>query len=130
LIRILEGHEDLLRITSEFPRLGKLPALGEIKEIDEILNKFEPRAASAAVAVVVVVVCVAVAARPGAITDREILRAKLLDVYTPREREALRDAIKVVQKNPELIKATIGIEHTTLGKEFMKNLDKVQKILV
>ena len=127
LFRILEGYEDLLRVTSDFPNIGKLPALGKISEKE--IGRIEPQPRAAAAAVVVVVVCVAVAARPGAVTSEELLRAKLLDVYSPKEREALHKAIKVVQKDPSLIKATLGIEELQLGKDFMGRLATVERAI-
>jgi hypothetical protein len=130
LLRVLMGHEDLLRVTSDFPRLGKLPALGEIPQVEGLVQQDASRlnAASPIVAIVVVVVCVAVAARPG-ITGDEILRAKLLDVYTPIERESLRNAIVMVQKNPSLVKATLGIDDRGLG-DMMGRIERVEKSLV
>jgi hypothetical protein len=131
LVRVLEGHEDLLRITSDFPKMGRLPGLlvdPKYKEwIDQRSKWGEIPAvfAGAAVVIVVIVVCVAVAARPSAV-DQELLRAKLLDVYTPRERETLREAISIVQKNPDLVKATLGIDHSDLGKDFMGRLNTVE----
>lgn len=131
LIRILEGHEELFKETSEFPKIGKLPGLEDWKEIDSNLTHGFPgtTSASPAVAIVVVVVCVAVAARPGVVTSEELLRAKLLDVYSPKERLALREAIDVVKKNPSLIKSALGIEQKVLGVDFAKNLDRVQNAL-
>lgn len=131
-LRILEGHEDLLRATSEFPKLGKLPSLGKIPHIEvrsPYLERIGIAAASPVVAVVVVVVCVAVAARPGAVTSPELLRAKLLDVYSLKERAVLREAVTMVQKNPELINSTLGIEPTELGRDFMGRLKQVQEAL-
>ncbi|TFG74386.1 MAG: hypothetical protein E4H21_10930 [Thermodesulfobacteriales bacterium] len=121
------GHEDLLRVTSDFPELGKLPSLGEIPIITD-LEQPGVGSNSAAVGIVVVVVIVAVAARPG-ITGDKFLRAKLLDVYNPIERESLRKAIDMVQKNPSLVKATIGIDDRGLG-EMMNKIEKVEKALI
>lgn len=131
LIRILDGHEELLKIGAEFPNLGKLPALGRIPEIEGFAfgDVPGPSAASPAVAIVVVVVCVAVAARPGAVTSEELLRAKLLDVYTPAERRALSDALRTVRAHPELIEATIGLKPAQLGKDFMGNVGRVEAAL-
>lgn len=131
LIRILEGHVELMRPGAEFPRLGKLPPLGKIPEIEGLVfgDVLGPTAASPAVAVVVVVVCVAVAARPGAVTTDEVLRAKLLDVYTPGERKTLLDALRSVKAHPELVEATIGVKPAELGKSFMANLGRVEAAL-
>lgn len=131
LFRILEGQENLLRVTSDFPNLGKLPALitaDEIKRVDEAIN-IGPPANGAAVGIVVVVVVVAVAARPGGVPNIELLKAKLLDVYGPIEREALYKAVKTVQKSPDLIKITLGIDQKSLGAEFMNHLNEVETAL-
>lgn len=129
LYRILTGHEDLLRVTSDFPKLGKLPALGKINAVEdfEYIGNGGERA-NAAVAVVVVVVCVAVAARPSVASD-EIIRAKLLDVYNPVERETLHNAILTVQKEPELIKETLGLDEKATG-DMMSRMERVEKLLV
>lgn len=124
LVRILEGYEDLMKVTSDFPKIGKLPSLGKIPRVASF-----PVRGTAIVAVVVVVVCVAVAARPGAATSRELLRAKLLDVYSPEERKVLSDAIARVKKNPALVKQCLGIDYKKMGIDFMGNLSKVQAAL-
>ena len=131
LMRILEGHVELLQAGADIPGLGKLPALGRIPELESLAfgDVQGPSAASPAVAIVVVVVCVAVAARPGAVTSDELLRAKLLDVYTPGERRALLDALRAVRERPDLVEATIGVKHTELGKHFMANVGRVEAAL-
>jgi len=129
LLRILEGHDSLLSETSSFPRLGKLPALGEIREVLEMGVGPGQYAAGCATVIVVVVVIVAVAARPGGITSEEMLRAKLLDVYSPKEREALREAAAAVRQNPGLVKSALGISYEELGKDFMGGLKQVEKAL-
>jgi hypothetical protein len=78
---------------------------------------------------VVVVVCVAAAARPGTATNEELLKAKLLDVYTPAEREALHQAIMVVKESPELLDQALGIDHQVLGDEFFDRLSVVESVL-
>ncbi len=133
-MRVLEGHEELLRVTSDFPKMGRLPGMNEIlgKKWEEQpgISTGPVATASAAVAVVVVVVCVAVAARPSVVADEELLRAKLLDVYSPVERQTLREAVSMVRNNPDLVKATMGIDHSALGKDFIGNLNKVEEILI
>lgn len=128
LLRILEGHEDLLKITSEFPRTGPLPDLVDIPEF-EIMKPVGLAESAAAAAIVVVVVCVAVAARPGAVTTPELLRAKLLDVYSPTERDTLAKAISIVRDNPKLVKKALGVSTEELGQDFMGRLDQVEKAL-
>jgi len=132
LLRILEGHEDLMRETLDFPNLGKIPGFKDLRELERIIqaDTTTPLAAGAAVGVVVVVVCVAVAARPGAVTSPELLRAKLLDVYGPKERRRLRDAIAFVQNNPQAIKVALGIDvKQILGTDFMARLESVAAAL-
>jgi hypothetical protein len=34
LVRILEGHENLMKVTSDFPRMGKLPPLDKIPRVE------------------------------------------------------------------------------------------------
>jgi len=131
LLRVLEGHKDLLRITSDFPGVGKLPALGKFPVVIPGIPTIPggPFACNPIVAVVVVVVCVATAARPGAVTSPELLRAKLLDTLTPTDREVLRNAIVLVQNNPSLTRTTIGIDHMALGDNFLGHLEQVEKAL-
>jgi hypothetical protein len=131
LVRVLEGHEDLVRMTSSFPKVGRLPGLIDKEWLKQPgIAKGPETMVDPGTAIVVVVVCVAVAARPGAVTDPELLRAKLLDVYSPYERETLREAVSIVQKNPDLVKTTLGIDHSALGKDFMGRLNKVETSLV
>ena len=125
LLRVLEGHADLLRESSEFPDLGKLPALASPEELKVLAT--HPSAGPSAV--VAVVVAVAVAARPGAMTSDEFLKAKLLDIYSPVERDALKDAVTAVRENPELVKAALGMDETALGKDFRDRLRKVELAL-
>lgn len=122
--RVLEGYGDLLRETSKFPTLeGRLPALGELPELKDIED---PMLVSP---IIVVIAVVATAARPQPAVAEEILQAKLLDVYSPQEREALRDAIALVRENPDLVEATLGITHENLGEDFMDRLDRMRMIL-
>lgn len=131
LLRIFDGYDDLLRETSNFPHLGTLPPLGEIKEIEKIeeFSTSTLEVSSSANAIIVVVVSVAVAARPGAMTNDEVLKAKLLDVYSPKERATLHDAISLVQKHPSLIKSSLGIEPKSLGDDFNNHLDRIKNVL-
>lgn len=131
LLRILEGHEDLVKDTANFPALGKIPGLKDLRALERVLQSgpTAPIAAGAAVGVVVVVVCVAVAARPSAVTSPELLKAKLLDVYGPRERQRLRDALAIVQKNPQVIKIALGVDAKALGPDFMTHLESVATAL-
>ena len=132
LFRILEGHEELVKDTENFPALGKIPGLDDLREVEKMIQAgtTTPVAAGAAVGIVVVVVCVAVAARPGAVSSPELLRAKLLDVYGPAERKRLREAIGIVQKNPQLIKVALGVDLKQFNAdEFMAHLDEVAAAL-
>ncbi len=129
LFRILEGHPDLLDVTEDFPNLKTLPALGKIIDVRTGLIQPGANVASPAVAVVVVVVCVAVAARPGAIPSHELLKAKLLDIYSPLERGAILRSIKIVQKDKSLIETTLGIRPESLRPDFFKRLSNIQTVL-
>lgn len=133
LISVLEGQKDLLRATSTFPTLGKLPPLEELPELKNIRMRYpegEVYAVGCATAIVVVVVVVAVAARPGAVTSDDLLRAKLLDVYGPDERAALLEAIKAVQANPQLASSALGLDEGAFGLEFTERLDRVSQVLI
>jgi len=134
LLSVLEGQADLLRVTSHFPGVGKLPALlegidQEFERVQDLVKQVGVHSASGCMVIVVVVVCVAVAARPGGVTSEELLRAKLLDVYSVKEREALRQAVRAVKKSPELVQVALGVEHKALGKDFMQRLEQVDKAL-
>lgn len=133
LLRILEGHADMVLATEKFPGMGRIPGIKELRAFEKLVEAgpggMTPVAAGAAVGVVVVVVCVAVAARPGAITSEEILRAKLLDVYGQRERQKLKEAISFVRVNPYAVKAALGVAPAVLGKDFMERLAAVEKAL-
>jgi len=133
LLKILEGHADMIHETRDFPGVGKIPAAKDLQKLEKMIKlgpgTVTPVAAGAAVGVVAVVVCVAVAARPGALRSEEMLRAKLLDVYGPRERERLQAAIALVKKNPSMMKAALGVTPRALGADFMKRLDRVNKAL-
>lgn len=133
LIGILEGQQDLLRVTSTFPSLGELPPLEELPELKDIRIRYpggELYAVGCATAIVVVVAVVAVAARPGAVTSEDLLRAKLLDVYKPDERAALLQAIKAVQANPRLASSALGLDEKAFGAEFTERLAKVSQALI
>lgn len=133
LMRILEGHADLVMATEQFPGVGRIPAIDDLRKFEKLVGTgfvgMTPVAAGAAVGVVVVVVCVAVAARPGAITSEELLRAKLLDVYGKRDREHLREAIAFVRANPKAIKIALGVEPAAFGDDFMGRLATVEQAL-
>lgn len=133
LLRILEGHGELALDTASFPGLGRIPAMKDLRAFEKVVGPRQgdvtPVAAGAAVGVVVVVVCVAVAARPGAVTSEELLRAKLLDVYGPRERQRLKSAIAMVRANPKLVRAALGVGPEAIGEDFMGRLGQVETAL-
>lgn len=128
LLRVLEGQDQMFTVTSEFPHLGRLPAFGSLPPSlkGPAGVAIDPLAVSP---VVVVVVCVAVAARPQAVTSAELLEAKLLDVFGPADRAALREALDLVQANPSLVEAAIGLGPDALGADFLPRIERVRAAL-